>query len=366
MSRPKTTTKVRRPLLGSGLLHVFHSKADDLPAHLTREDDLEEGQPSLKVSRAFAIGLGLHVVAILGFMAFTMIRKSDSIRNADVAPTAGTSSGSAPAPENPPPPAPMHAAVTQDTPRQDNAASLNPPPSTTPAPAPTPSPEASQTASNVIGSEDPENQGLRYHVVVAGETVKGIAETYGVEARALAEKNDLLSGKKPFEAGLRLIVPARQIAGSTTPEAGSEVEAQPVGRDTPPIGPDDEDGKPTRSTAPLVENKPTKRAEPAGKVTAPPKNFADVTPPTPSRKELPKPEPKKTEKKVEASKNVARNEKPAARETSGKGRVHVVAQGETAYRIAVNHKVDVKKLIQVNKIDPMALRPGMRLIIPGR
>lgn len=107
MSRPKTTNSSAPPPLPGGLLHIFHSKADDLPAHLTREDDLEEGQPSLKASRAFAIGLGLHVVAILGFMAFTMIRKSDTVKEANVSSTAPTKTTT---PDNPPPPAPLHGA----------------------------------------------------------------------------------------------------------------------------------------------------------------------------------------------------------------------------------------------------------------
>ncbi len=360
MSRPKTTTKVRRPLSPGGLLHIFHSKADDLPAHLTREDDLEEGQPSLKVSRAFAIGLGLHVVAILGFMAFTMIRKSDTVKEANVSSTAPTKTTT---PDNPPPPAPLHGAPGGDSQSQNTAANLAPQPASPATPAPAPSPDAAQPGVAVVGPEDPENQGLRYHLVQAGETVKVIAEMYGVEPRALAEKNDLISGKKPFEAGLRLIVPARQIAG-TAPADPAEGAADNGASEAMPKDVE-EPSTDTKTPSNVADNKPIRRAEPAGgKVSAPPKHFNEVTPPVAPKKETAKVEPKKVEKKPESSKTVARNDKP--KETSSKGRVHIVAEGETAYRIAVNHKVDVDKLIKINKINPTALRPGTKLIIPGR
>lgn len=47
--------------------------------------------------------------------------------------------------------------------------------------------------------------------------------------------------------------------------------------------------------------------------------------------------------------------------------MHEVAQGETFYSIAQKHKVSVDALTKANPgVDPLKLRPGLRLVIPGQ
>ena len=48
-----------------------------------------------------------------------------------------------------------------------------------------------------------------------------------------------------------------------------------------------------------------------------------------------------------------------------KGRVYVVKDGDTAYRIAKIYGVNVDQLVKTNGINPSTLRPGTTLTIPA-
>lgn len=73
-------------------------------------------------------------------------------------------------------------------------------------------------------------------------------------------------------------------------------------------------------------------------------------------------EPEKSRRSRNRPKRWPANDKP--KETSSKGRVHIVAEGENGYSIAVNHKVDVEQADQNQQNQSHRSRPGTKLIIP--
>ncbi len=311
---PKNTTERPRPhgRGKKGLLQRLQAGLYKLPAHVTSEDDWQKDAPNVKLSRAFAVVLGIHVVAIGGFMAYEMFRHKDP-----QAPTAQT----APAPREARPAAPV----------------------VTTAPRP---------MEPVL--DDPTNDGLLRHTVQAGETLQAIAQKYDTTTDLLVEKNRI-GADRPFQSGLRLVIPPRtavtevavgpnRVAAPVGP-APAEIPDNPLAMTevTPPFAPAPSTQKPA-STAQATTKRPDR-------TPAPPATIAS------SKKTTPAP--------VKKAEPVAKKaEPPKTAKTATKGRTHVVAKGETAYGIAGKYGVSVNNLVRVNGIKPEKLKPGTKLVIP--
>jgi len=104
----------------------------------------------------------------------------------------------------------------------------------------------------------------------------------------------------------------------------------------------------------------TRRAEPVAE-SASRKPAAPAKPSAPA-KSKPAPVVAATKKPAAAT---AKKPEIAATKPKAKGRVHVVKNGENAYRIARAYGVNVDQLIKANGINPSALRPGTSLTIPA-
>jgi LysM repeat protein len=310
----------RKPLFSRLQTRVYR-----LPAHVTREDDWKADSPHIKLSRVFGIVLGIHLVAIGGLMAYEMFRHKDGA-------TAATPA--------------MKPALRE-----------------TRASAPPSSPAA--TRAHATPLDDPANARLAKHVVGPGEKLGDIAERYQVEETALLEKNRI-DRDHPFESGMKLVIPDRPAAVVPTEDskrllANAAVTPAPA-RELPPARP----AAPAATAPPAkamaaVEayspNKPVRKAEPVRETRAAETRRAGKTPAPPAT--LP------AARKSDAAGKKSTPAKAASTPPPPKGRMHVVKEGENAYRIARSYGVDVDKLVRANGIKPDALRPGTTLVIPA-
>jgi LysM repeat protein len=165
--------------------------------------------------------------------------------------------------------------------------------------------------------------------------------------------------------------PAVQITGRVNPEAMAALanataeteKALAVANETPPST----QVEPEPPPAPKVEAKPEPKPEPKKVVAKPePKPLAKPNPvPTPSQmtKRLADapPAPKATTKKSTKDTPV----KPATTKTTSK--THILASGETLYRLSARYGVSVSAIQKANNIkNPNAMREGMKLVIPAK
>jgi LysM repeat protein len=310
--------RLRRPLRG-GMLHQMHAKMNRLPAHLTREDDWNEEQPGVRLSRVFGVVLGIHVVAIGGLMAYEMFRHREP------AVAAGSTT--------------LRPAVREARPAVPGAGS-------------------ERVADSF--ADDPMHDGLLKHVVAPGERLAEIAARYGVDEKALTAKNRI-GDHRPFASGMKLVIPNRQLQAAAPVVAPAPLS----GAGTPLSG-----AAAVASALPAYDpTRPTLRAEPVDEPAVAPK-------PVPRAERAAKPPARKPAEVASARKPsevAAVSKKPAApaakAETAAakpkaKGRVHVVREGDTAYRIAKAYGVNLDQLIKTNGINPNTLRPGTSLTIP--
>lgn len=343
MSRQfQPTERLRRP--HKGVLYRLHAKMNRLPAHLTSEDDWKQDRPGVRLSRVFGVVLGIHIVAIGGLMAYEMFRHSDQ-------PSGSTTA--------------LRPAV-----RESRS------PSTTPVAAVRPSDAF---------ADDPAHDLMRKHVVASGERLAEIAALYGVDEKVLHAKNRL-GPSRPLHSGMKLVIPNRQLQAAvpgTAASAGSEVPVDPgqllasptVKKSAVPpvVEPVDE--------APAVEpavddtdvgigamvavdpsvydpNLPVLRAEPVAEAPARKAPVAVA----PKKKPVTTPQIAKKQTASSAGTVAVTTAKPKPK---AKGRVHVVKDGDTAYRIAKTYGVNVDQLVKTNGINPSTLRPGTTLTIPA-
>lgn len=310
-----------------GILHQLQARLTRLPAHMTSEDDWRQDAPGVRLSRVFGVVLGIHVVAIGGLMAYEMFRHRDSMSEGQ--------------------------AALRPAAREMRTAAASP---------------VSSRAEDAAVLNDPANAGLKVHQVLPGERISEIAAKYQVDENALVERNRLRSGR-PFESGMRLVIPNRQFVAAAPedlrdllakePATGAQEavpEAHPlemVPVTAPKPGAAGSSRQAVAAQNPAEKELPVRRAElvfeadgPAAKPKARPQ--AEIA----AKKSTP---PKKPAEVAAVDKN-----KPKA-----KGRVHVVKDGETAYRIARAYGVNVDQLVKSNGIKPTALKPGTTLTIPA-
>jgi len=313
MSRQlQSTDRLRRPR--KGVLHRLHARMNRLPAHLTSEDDWRQNQPGVRLSRVFGVVLGIHVVAIGGLMAYEMFRHRES------APAGATAA--------------LRPAVRETRPA-------------------TGVPVVAARSTDSF-ADDPKHDGKLKHVVAPGERLSGIASLYEVDEKQLYDLNRLGEGRA-FQSGMKLVIPNRRLQAAAPAAAGDRPPADPSsllsGTAAAPkaassglgamvaVSPEVYDPNLPVRRAELVDDAPVARSGPAAKKPAPP---------------------------AAKKREVAAAAPAAAVKTKPKGRVYVVKEGDTAYRIAKVHGVNVDQLVKTNGIKPSALRPGTTLTIPAK
>jgi len=305
-----------------------------LSANVTGEEDWEVDEPQIRMSRAFAVMLVLHLVAVGGLFAFHMFGKDD--RESEGASTRLAHETS------PPPPAAAAAA----------AVGL----------AATPAPRAE------VVEESP--AGPAPHIFKAGETKMLVAAKFGVTVRELEDANP----DSAFEAGDALTIPhhsrlvgalAENAAPANTPIAlvaatpSEDVaqrefmlkkeQANPYAPVTPAELPRlNNDRTPHAKlvkaepgpAAPTGEEEGAEPAEPSArghKQPLPPPVAAAATAPTP------KPKP-----------------------ATG-SRTHVIQKGDTVYNVAKRYGLSPVEVMRANGItDPSRVQMGQVLKITNK
>ena len=332
------------------MLHQLHARMNRLPAHLTSEDDWKQDQPGVRLSRVFGVVLGIHVVAIGGLMAYEMFRHR------------GMPSGNTTA---------LRPAAREVRPAAGGAGHPHPVDSF---------------------ADDPAHEGLVKHVVAPGERLADIASRYKVDEKALMVKNRLGDGR-PFQSGMKLVIPNNQLhAGApvqpaplaaaastspTSPVSGTTGVAAP-GSPMEPAAKNLRPGTASSGTASsgdgLVAVTPAPYDPSLPTLPAQPVEDGPASKPAPRSQAASKPATRPQSAARSEAAVVSTSKKPAASQTrkpetaavkpKAKGRVHVVKDGDTAYRIARAYGVNVDQLIRTNGINPNALRPGTTLTIP--
>ena len=295
-------------------------KTHRLSANVTGEEDWEVDEPQIRMSRAFAVMLILHLVAVGGLFAFHVFGKDD--REAE-----GIATRHAHEKSTPPP-----VAVTS-----------------APVPAAPVIPRA-----EIVLDEPAAQPAAQLHLLKAGESKSLIAAKYGITVSELEEAN-IQSG---FNAGDKLVIPppvrvigalaesappvnppVALIAATPSEEIGHQDFAIKEGWQNPyaPVEPAElEAAAPAPTPAPAVRTVPqTEDREDA--VTPPVRNKAAVAPaPVPAAKP-----------------------KPATGSRS-----HVIGKGDTIYNVAKRYGISPNEVIRANGIsDPSRLQMGQVLKI---
>lgn len=308
-----------------------HRKTHRLSANVTGEEDWEVDEPQIRMSRAFAIMLILHLVALGGLFAFHVFGKDD--REAE-----GTATRNAHEKSTPPPAAAKPATA-----------------------APVPSAPAIPRAE--IVEEGPTAPASQHHFK-AGETKGLIAAKYGITVRELEDANI----KSGFNAGDTLVIPsAHKVIGAlaeaappanpplalivATPseDVGHRDFALKDGAENPyaPVEPAELEAAAPVPAAPRAR---LVKAEPAPSVIVAPQDAdADETASPPARKKVtPGPAP------------VA----PAKPKPATGSRSHVIGKGDTIYNVAKRYGISPNEVMRANGIsDPSRLQMGQVLKI---
>lgn len=326
----KPTLPPTRPSSASGsrLVERVHSlirstrrKTHRLSANVTGEDDWEVDEPQIRMSRAFAVMLVLHLVAVGGLFAFHMFGRDDY----DAEGLATHRANETPAP------------ITA--------------PLTTPAVAAVPAPRA-----QIVPEDAAPASGAASHLLKTGESKMLIAAKFGITVRELEEANEGVE----FKAGANLTIPQHQReigALATTSSAVNQPLALVVATTSDDVGHREfalkkEDSDPYAPVAPA-------ELEPAPRVTvvkAEPQEISeednhsdDVAPAAPK---APKPTPP-------PAAPVPAKPKPATG-----SRTHVIQKGDTIYNVAKRYSLSPGEIMRANGIsDPSRLQMGQVLKI---
>ena len=295
-------------------------KTHRLSANVTGEEDWEVDEPQIRMSRAFAVMLILHLVAVGGLFAFHVFGKDD--REAE-----GIATRHAHEKSTPPP-----VAVTS-----------------APVPAAPVIPRA-----EIVLDEPVAQPAEQLHLLKAGESKSLIAAKYGITVSELEEAN-IQSG---FNAGDKLVIPpplrvigalaksappvnppVALIAATPSEEIGHQDFAIKEGWKNPyaPVEPAElEAAAPAPAPAPVVRAVPqTEDLEDAA--TPPAKNKVAVAP----------------------APVAAAKPKPATGSRS-----HVIGKGDTIYNVAKRYGISPNEVMRANGIsDPSRLQMGQVLKI---
>lgn len=316
------------------LIRPGRKKPHRLSAHVTGEEEWEVDEPQIRMSRAFAVMLVLHLVAVGGLFAFHMFGKDD--REAEGVATRNAHASSPPA------------AVAPIVP----AAAIAPLPAVVPA---------APRAEIVDDEPAPVETGLR-HRLKDGETRMLIAAKFGITVGELEEAN---AGSE-FKAGDILTIPRHQrvigaLAGNLVPvnpplalivatpagdeDVGHRDFALKEGAENPyaPVAPAELEGMPPEPPATggrLVKAEPAvTRRSPDGEMEGPGRPVVKV------KKATPPPVPAKP--------------KPPTG-----SRTHVIQKGDTIYNVAKRYGISPNEVMRANEItDPSRVQMGQVLKI---
>jgi LysM repeat protein len=280
-----------------------------LPAHVTGESDWEVEVPQIRMSRAFAVMLVLHIVAVGGLFAFRIWGRDKEEKTTQVS---GADAGPA----------------LVESPAAD---------------ASTPIPLEQGTPS----------EPLRTYLWRSGDTLPLVAARFGISGSALRDANP----DKTFEAGTELIIPrAGRVIG------GPESE-NPVGHASEIFDPSKvETGtRPPRAViVPEISQSeiPDAMPSPANEVTPPVARAVTAT-------GRPKSDGTRLVTAANPKKKPAVEESTPAR-TAGQ-RTHVVAKGDTVFNVAKRYGFTPEEIAQANGLDSsFHIRMGQQLRIPVR
>ena len=308
MPRPPTPRRVPRRMV-----KTLHARA------ATSDKDFEEyegeSEPNMKFSHALIVVLLLHVLAIGGVVAFSILKTRHIVP--DRAKPAASKAVPAAAPEAAAAPASKTAAPAHEAARTLPASSNKASPKTQPA-------DAAAT-----------------HTVVAGDTLTRIAAGNNTPVEAIEQANGIGSGSA-LRVGQVLKIPAKSGAAKTP-------------------------AKPEAPAAKAAEAKPAASAKTSEAKPAAASKTAEAKPAAPAAKSPEaKPAPAAKTKETAAAAKPADGEpakadaSPAAPEKS-----YTVAKGDNPYAIAKKLKVKYNDLIKANDIkDPTKLQIGQKLIVP--
>ena len=295
-----------------------------LPANVTSEGDWEVEVPQIRMSRAFAVMLVLHVVAVGGLFAFRIWGKDDGNK---------TSAGTA-----------------------DNTTT----PSTITAPEPVAAPNVANPPAETIPA--PSAEPVKTYTWHTGDSLPLVAARFGVTSSALRDANPDVA----LVPGAELMLPrAGRVIG------GPEV-SRTEGQGTAIFDPLAKTGTPAEPRPPKAEVVPELETGPGipDVIPAPGSELAGTTARTVATvtpTSRPKADPAKTKTDTAAPKakpvtTAATPETPAR--VAGQ-RVHVVSKGDTVYSMARKYGFSAEEIAKANSLDAgYHIKLGQQIRIP--
>ncbi len=308
-----------------------------LSASVTGESDWEVETPQIRMSRAFAILLVLHVIAVGGLFAYRIWGREED-------------------------PAKTEAQTVSPAVPEDASRIIEAPPAVPVAPAVPSAPAEVKT-----------------YTWRAGDSIQLIAARFGVSTAALREANP----DKALVPGTELILPraGRVFDGPVvnTPIAGAAsifdpraiiTSREPVAPRAIAVPEDDEvpDVLPAAAEEAAVTVKPV-TAQPAVTESAEPETDQRPKTADTARPREVKPKPAESAKPAVNAALPSPSSKPASTvkqpaRTAGQ-RVHVVAKGDTVYNLAKRYGFTAEEIAKANSLGPdYRITLGQRLKVP--
>jgi LysM repeat protein len=315
--RQSSTTGSRLVERVHSLIRPTRKKSYRLSANVTGEDDWEVDEPQIRMSRAFAVMLVLHLVAVGGLFAFHMFGRDD------------------------------HEAETLAANRANETAPPASAPLTTPAVAALPAPRLPVVPEPVMES----------HLLKSGESKMLIAAKFGITVRELEEANTGVD----FKAGTTLTIPQHQR------EIGALASTRPTGNKPLAlvVATPSDDVAHREFAVKREENDPyapvlAAEIAPAPRVAAvkaePVEGHEDEAEPAPAE---PAPAVASRTPKPAPAAPVPAKPKPATG-----SRTHVIQKGDTIYNVAKRYSLSPGEIMRANGIsDPSRLQMGQVLKI---
>lgn len=326
--KPKAKKSMKKPKLLANLIGE-EKRRHHVAAFVTEEGEWNQHEPNTGLARMFIVMLVLHVFVIGGIILYDFVGEEPETQSTPVVAKQNDSVPSAipvqpsPAPDSPSPiglsavngitdPA---ASTTTDTSLPVTNAQPLPPIATVPPPAITPG------APSVTHPQ----------LADLPSTTDATIETATDTASAPLPEPVTAPVEPEAAASLADVPPATTLVAKTENPAPAP---EPKVEDAPPS---------PRKT----------EAAPGPKPVPPPSEMAK-RPTTPAAKPAPKQTTKPTTKST-------------TKPSTSRGGSHVLAKGETLYRIAAKYGTTPEKIMKANNIkDPAKLRDGTRLVIPGK
>ncbi|MCB1098738.1 MAG: LysM peptidoglycan-binding domain-containing protein [Verrucomicrobiae bacterium] len=307
MKRDRTQRKKKLTLRE----RLTRRKTHRLAAHVSREDQWDYDVPNIRLSRAFVVVVVLHIVAVGGILAFEVLKPDGR--------------GSV--------------ALSDD-------------------PKGTIGDELVNSIPEGVKVGDPRAEGKVAYIVRAGDTVKSIADRFGLMPETIERQNGLdrggriYPGRQMFIPKTDEIIAEAEIAAVATAGAGGASSGTVAGssqsrQEMPTERKAVSELQQVLSSEPEIARAPVVSAREVEPEPVRPRYAVTESPaPTPASKPEPKP----------------------VRPVSGTdGGVHTMARGETPFAIARRYGVKVDQLLKANGIsDPTNIQIGQKLKIPGR